>query len=164
MAAPATTSPSTPIRSNVPGTRVLHAINPVVSLILRSPLHRMLSGRVLLLTFTGHETGKTYTIPVGYTPENDALLLFTDHGWWRNFEGGGAPVTVLLQGRERIGHAEANPTPVVVVAAVERLIARYGAKDAGNRVGLALDPKAPPSHADLMVAMTGHIVVSVTFS
>ncbi len=165
MAAPATSSSSTSIRSNVPGVRVLHAINPVVSFILRSPLHTLLSGRLLLLTFTGHETGKSYTIPVGYTRENTSLLLFTDHGWWRNVEvAGGVPVTVLLQGRQRIGRAEASADPVVVVAAVERLIARYGAKDAGSRVGLALGPKAPPSHTDLMAAMAGHVMISVTLT
>ena len=41
-------------------------INSVVGSILRSPLHRLLSGKLALLTFYGHKSGRRYTTPVGY--------------------------------------------------------------------------------------------------
>src|SRR5687768_285096 len=94
------------IKSSVPrDTRVLRFINPFVSMILRSPLHKVLSSRLLLLTYTGRTTGKRFTIPVGYTPEGDTLTLFSGFGWWKNLRGG-APVVVCLQGRQRTGRAE----------------------------------------------------------
>ena len=157
------TTPSTAMKPNVPSLRVLHAVNPVVSLILRSPLHGMLSDKLLLLTFNGHLTGASYTIPVGYTPEDDgALTLFTDHAWWRNLCDGGKPVSVRLAGRQRTGRAEAIPDPAAVATVAGRLVARFGAKDAGSRIGLALDPAAPPSHADLAAALRGHVVIRLT--
>jgi hypothetical protein len=150
------TSPA-PIRSSVPSTRVLHVINPFVSLILRSPLRRMVSNR-LLLTFTGRKTGKVFTIPVGYTREDETLTRFSEYGWWKNLRGG-APVTVRLHGRRRTGRAEAIEDRAVVLAAAARLVARFGAKDAGSRIGLALDAEAPPSHEEVAAAMEGHVMI-----
>jgi hypothetical protein len=76
-----TAAPARVIESHVPGRRVLRMINPFVSVILRSPLHRLLSGQVLLLSFTGRKTWKRYTIPVGYTREGDMLTLFSSRAW-----------------------------------------------------------------------------------
>jgi hypothetical protein len=39
---------------------------PVMKALLRSPLHRLLDGTLVLLTYTGRKTGKQYTIPIGY--------------------------------------------------------------------------------------------------
>jgi deazaflavin-dependent oxidoreductase (nitroreductase family) len=158
-----TTATAAPVRSNVPSMRVLHAVNPIVSAILRSPLHGMLSGSLLLLTFTGRKTGKAYTIPVNYTRDGEKLILFTDRAWRKNLRDG-VPVTVRLQGHQRTGHAMQIEEPAVVVATVERLIARYGPKAAGRRVGLTLDPKTRPSHAQLAAAMEGHVLISLTLN
>ena len=38
----------------------------------------------------------------------------------------------------------------------------YGPKAAGRRVGLTLDPKAPPSHAQLAAAVEGHVLIALT--
>ena len=41
-----------------------HLVNPIVRLILRSPLHRLVSGSILLITYQGRKSGKTYTLRV----------------------------------------------------------------------------------------------------
>src|SRR5919201_997478 len=94
----------TRIRSSVPSVRVLHAINPFVSAILRSPLHGLLSTQLMLLTYTGRKSGKRYTIPVGYARDGETLVVFSSRSWRRNLRGG-APVEVLLQGRRYTGTA-----------------------------------------------------------
>src|SRR5215212_4309628 len=101
-----TTTTQARIRSTVPGRRVLRTINPFVSMILRSPLHRLLSSHVLLLTFTGRKTGKQFTISAGYTREGDTLTLFSSKSWYKNLRGGGSCVAMHLQGRGRTGRAE----------------------------------------------------------
>ncbi len=63
-------------------------LNPLFTLILRSPLHSPLSKRLLLLTFTGRRSGKQYTTPVGYAQVDDMLLLGTQSGWSKNLHGG----------------------------------------------------------------------------
>src|SRR5215203_5825853 len=143
---PVTTTTTTParIRSIVPGRRVLRTINPFVAMILRSPLHRPLSSHVLLLIFTGRKTGKRFTIPVGYTREGDTFTLFSSKPWYKNLRGGGR-VAIHLQGRRRTGRAEVIEDRAVVLEATERLVANYGLKEAGRRIGLALDISPTPT-------------------
>src|SRR5688572_17870366 len=82
------TTTTTPAPSRVPSMRVLRSINPFVAAILRSPLHGLLSRRVLLLTFIGRTTGKVFTIPVGYMRERDTFTIVCSHAWWKNLRGG----------------------------------------------------------------------------
>jgi hypothetical protein len=153
-----TTTTQARIRSTVPGRRVLRTINPFVSMILRSPLHRLLSSHVLLLTFTGRKAGKRFTIPVGYTREGDTLTLFSFKSWYKNLRGGGR-IAMHLQGRRRTGRAEVIEDRAVVLEATERLVANYGLKEAGRRIGLALDTSPPPTTDELAAAMEGRVVI-----
>lgn len=41
-------------------------VNPLVRTLLRSPLHFLLSRRLLLLQITGRRTGRVFEILVGY--------------------------------------------------------------------------------------------------
>jgi hypothetical protein len=97
-----------------------NAINPVVRRILRSPAHPLLRN-LMLVTITGRTSGQEFTIPVGYRREGDRLTVPVGAApakrWWRNLRGG-APVKVLLAGRERPAYAEAmcdEATGVTVV-------------------------------------------------
>ena len=103
-------------------------LNPVVRALLRSPLHRVLSGRLALITVTGRRSGRRFTIPVGYRREDGhvriAVGLPQRKRWWRNLRGGAA-VTVRLAGTEHGGWAEA-----------------HGDERSGVTVDVALDP--PP--------------------
>jgi hypothetical protein len=86
--------------------------NPAVRLLLRSPLHGLASRQLALITVTGRRSGRTYTIPVGY--RRDGAVVNIPVGWperklwWRNLRGEGAPVRVLMGGREYAGHAVAR--------------------------------------------------------
>ena len=155
-----TAAPARTIESSVPSTRVLRTINPFVSTILRSPLHRVLSGSVLLLTFTGRKTGKRFTIPVGYTPEGDTLTLFSSRSWYKNLRGG-SPVVVYLKGRGRTGLAEVIKDREAELETAERLIAKYGLKGAGRRIGLALDISPPPTKEELAAALDGYAAIRI---
>ena len=61
-------------------------INPVVRLILRSPLHGLMSRNTLLLEFTGRKSGKLYTMPVSYHMVSSQVRCLTGKSnvWWRN--------------------------------------------------------------------------------
>lgn len=72
--------------------------NDFMSWVLRSPFHGVLSDGMMLITITGCKTGKRYTFPVGYYPENGDLWVITsrDRTWWKNLQGG-ADVSLLLK-------------------------------------------------------------------
>jgi deazaflavin-dependent oxidoreductase (nitroreductase family) len=65
----------------------------------------MVSKTILLITFTGCKSGKTYTTPVSYSQYDDQVYIFTHADWWKNLRGS-APVTLRIQGRELQGLAE----------------------------------------------------------
>jgi deazaflavin-dependent oxidoreductase (nitroreductase family) len=137
-------------------------VNPLVSAILRSPFHRILSKSVLLLMVMGRRSGRHYTTPVGYVREGDAVTVFsTGHRWCNNLRGGAA-VAILLDGRERIGSAELIEDPARVLDEVQRHLARYGARDGGRQIGLALDDQNPPMPEHLAAALVGHVVIHIS--
>ncbi|WP_435358660.1 nitroreductase/quinone reductase family protein [Haloarchaeobius sp. DFWS5] len=77
--------------------------NPVFGALLRSPLHRLASTRLILLSYAGRRSGKQYTIPVVYTRVDGALVVVTPRSesvWWRNFRES-HPCSVWYRGEER---------------------------------------------------------------
>jgi deazaflavin-dependent oxidoreductase (nitroreductase family) len=80
-------------------------VNQAMKLVLRSPVHGMVSKSLLLITFTGRKSGKTYTTPVSYSQYGDRVYIFTHAGWWKNLRII-APVTLHIRGRDLRGLAE----------------------------------------------------------
>ena len=90
--------------------------NPIMSAVLRSPMHALL-GDTMLLTVIGRKSGKPYTTPVGYYAECDALWIMSsrERTWWRNVCGG-ACVSMHLHGRDVEGFAEVVTDEAAVAA------------------------------------------------
>jgi deazaflavin-dependent oxidoreductase (nitroreductase family) len=83
-------------------------LNPLIVGILRSPLHGLLSGGLMLLTVTGRRSGRRYTFPVGYQRHGDEIIVMVSEArrksWWRNFAESG-PVELRVRGRSLSGEA-----------------------------------------------------------
>jgi hypothetical protein len=62
-------------------------INPVVRVILKSPIHFIISHQVLLFRVIGRKSKKIYEIPASYAHINDAIVCVTlrENLWWKNF-------------------------------------------------------------------------------
>ncbi len=80
-------------------------LNKSMKFVLQSPLHGIISKNLLLITFTGRKSGKTYTTPVSYTRHNGQVHIFSHANWWKNLRGG-APVTLRLRGQDVQGTAD----------------------------------------------------------
>jgi deazaflavin-dependent oxidoreductase (nitroreductase family) len=93
-----------------------------MKLILRSPLHGLVSKSILLITFTGRKSGKTYTTPVSYSQHNGQVYVFSHANWWKNLLGG-EPVTLRIRGRQVQGLPEpvAEDKGAIADALVEHL-------------------------------------------
>lgn len=76
-------------------------INPTMRLLLRSPLHFLVSSSLMLISFTGRRSGRRYTTPVRYVRAGEIIRCFTtrDTQWWRNLKGG-ADVSLRVRGRD----------------------------------------------------------------
>ena len=97
-------------------------VTSAMKFILRSPVHGVVSKSVLLITFTGRKSGKTYTTPVSYSQTGQQVTIFTHAGWWKNLRSG-APVSLRIRGRELQGQAQpvAEDKQAVAAGLVEHL-------------------------------------------
>src|SRR5258708_6460808 len=98
--------------------------NAVPLLVLHSPLHRLLSGNVMLLTFTGRVSGRVYTVPVVYSREGEAFLVTTDSRWWKNLRDD-ARIRVRVGSRRFVGVAAIDTEPEAVAGALRTLCAEH---------------------------------------
>ncbi len=128
-----------------PPERLLRVANPLLARLLRSSLHPVVSGSLLLLTVTGRRTGTEYTFPVGYERRGDRLFVTTHHtNWWRNVRED-ATVEVVLRGERRRGRARVVTDPDEVAGYLADAIDRHGRRYA-TRLGVRLTDEGLPTH------------------
>jgi hypothetical protein len=126
---------------------------------LRSPLHRLLSGRLALLTFYGRKSGRRYTIPVGYTQTDKTLLVDAESAWWKNLRGG-VRVGIRLRGEERIGTSEVITDEVGMAETYGTLLAL--APGFRRALGISLAPDGRPRPEDVArIRRKGHAVIRI---
>lgn len=117
-------------------------VNPFVRRILRSPLHDLLGGGIVLVRVRGRRTGKIRTVPANGVPDGAGIVLTSlkRRAWWRNLEGGAA-VAVTIAGTERQGWGEVvDAGPEQLSEAVARAYERAGHPIAPERArALAAD-------------------------
>jgi hypothetical protein len=142
-----------------------HLINPLVRLILKSRLHRMMSAAVLLLIYRGRKSGKEYQLPVQYV--QDGKLIYILPGapekktWWRNLSGGTA-VQLVLRGKTLAGQAGLQRGKADEVAMTDALgiyFRRFPAAAKLHQVNAAPDGSYAPE--DLRLAAQSVILVRV---
>jgi hypothetical protein len=127
--------------------------------ILRSPLHRMASRSVMLITFTGRKSGRTYTTPISYDREGDLVTAFTGARWWRNLEGG-APVTLFIKRQELQGWVLPVAEDKQAVADGLQAFLRRVRTDA-RFYGVKYDADGEPNRDDVQGAAQRVVMLSV---
>lgn len=64
--------------------------NSIVGAVLRSRLHRLLSGSTALLAYDGRRSGRRIVLPTQYARHGDDVVILVGRPetkrWWRNFE------------------------------------------------------------------------------
>jgi deazaflavin-dependent oxidoreductase (nitroreductase family) len=137
-------------------------VNPLVRWLLRSPLHSMLSGSLMLITVHGRKSGKSYTLPVQYAQTPEAIYVIpgdAEHKtWWRNLRGG-APVTVLLRGKELSAQAEIMPSAETAIA-LQPYLQRFPA--AARMRNIRRMPDGTFNRADLQAVAPQVVMVRIT--
>lgn len=134
-------------------------VNQAMKLALRSPVHGMVSKTILLITFTGCKSGKTYTTPVSYSQDGDQVTVFSHADWWKNLCGG-APVTLRIRGQELQGWAEPVADDKQAIAAGLTTHLRKVPVDA-KYYGVTLDEHGTPKADDVNRAVQTVVMIRI---
>jgi deazaflavin-dependent oxidoreductase (nitroreductase family) len=97
--------------------------NTLIRFILRSPLHPWMSASTMLVTWTGHKSGNTYSTPVNYQRQGEQLVTTSTRKrtWWRSLRSGNA-VTLLLQGKSKQATARVLENDEAVTPALQTFL------------------------------------------
>jgi hypothetical protein len=133
--------------------------NDFVKLLLRSPLHGMISSSVLLVTVTGRKSGRPISIPVEYYEIGHELWVTSrrERRWWRNLAGG-ARVLARLRGHEATAHAESILDEGAVAAKLKYLFLRYPAR--ARALGIRAE-QGRPDPGDLRLLAQDRVAVII---
>ena len=134
---------------NVALSRVLQKAartgNPLVKRVLAGRAHPLMSRRLVLVSYTGRRTGRTYSTAVSYVRDGDVLLIPGGGRWWRNL--GAGPVGVRLHGSAM----SATPEVITELQAMSDLLSRMMAANPAFSVftGIGQEPGGGPNPEDL---------------
>jgi hypothetical protein len=112
-------------------------LNPLMKLILHSPLHGRISSRVMVLSFTGRKSGKHYSTPVAYVRDGDTVIVVTYSSWRNNFKQP-TPVEMYIRGKSMPGTGIFVDDPARIKPLLRTLMAASG-KEMMQRMGLWVD-------------------------
>ncbi len=137
-------------------------LNKLIILLLRSPLHGILSKNTLLLTITGRKSGKQYVIPVSYAQTDEQTLLCSTlrrRGWWKNLRGG-ADITVRLRGRERPARVTVTYDDEAAIAVGHTIFLTQVPRDARFH-GARLDDEKRPYPEDIARIAQERVLIEI---
>lgn len=132
--------------------------NPIMRWLIRSPLHFFVSKNMMLMTYTGRKSGKTYTTPMNYLTIGDYLYTISsrERVWWRNLRAG-APVTLRLRGKDVPAQAEAIEDPDQVASSLQQFL--NAAPEYARYLNVQIDSNGSPNPEELARLANERIMV-----
>jgi deazaflavin-dependent oxidoreductase (nitroreductase family) len=121
---------------------LMGAANVPMRVLLGLPFPTPLSGRLMLVSYTGRKTGKVYRQPLSYVRDGDTLLTPGGGNWKWNLRGG-QPVRIRLRGRDVVARPELVEDP----AEIERLLGVMMAANPSVSTFVGI-PKGPDGRLD----------------
>ena len=136
-------------------------LNPVMKTILKSPVHKVVSEGILIITFTGIKSGKEYSTPISYFMENDTVYCFTHAQWWRNLAQG-AEVKVRLKGQDTVGFAEVEAEDMAQKTSAMRKMIIAKPQEAGF-YNVTFDSDGEPVEAEVIKAAEEAVLIRISY-
>ena len=153
------------VRRPAPPPALVKMGNPLVRMILGSPLHGLLDGHFLVLHVDGRKTGRRYHIPVSFVDMDmeGELVIVTAADWRVNLRGG-AEIEITSHGRVHPVRALLEEDPAVVAVTYQAVIDRIGWKKAQRQLRISYPGGRVPTATELKEAAAsyGWSVITLT--
>ena len=137
-------------------------LNPMMITLLKSPLHKWVSGGIMIITFKGIKSGKEYATPISYFREDGKVYGFTHAKWWRNLAKG-AEVCIRLQGQDYTGYAQVESKDVAQKVDALRKMMLAKPQEAGF-YNVAFEPDGEPNEEDLVKAAEEAVLIRISMN
>ncbi len=154
---------TTAVGRSIPPQRLINLMNPLVRIVLQSPLHGALDSALLVLHLTGRKSGRRYDIPVSYVDFAGRLIVVTQHKWRVNVRGG-IDLEVTHHGRREMMHCDLDEEPASVAKTLHEVIDRIGWKAAQRQFGLKIPGGRTPSSVELEATVREFNLASLTLA
>ena len=135
-------------------------LNPVMETILKSPVHKVVSDGILIITFMGIKSGKEYSTPISYVMENGTVYCFTHAQWWRNLAQG-AEVKVRLKGQDTAGFAQVEAEDIDQKTSAMRKMVIAKPQEAGF-YNVTFDSDGEPMEAEVIKAAEEAVLIRIS--
>ena len=134
--------------------------NPIITWLLRSPIHPLVSKGTMLVTVTGSRSGEPITTPTNYLRDDNSLWVISwrERSWWRNLRGGAA-VQVLLAGESLAGQGQVIEEEGEVALSLCEYICK--ALHMARYFNVKVDKKGQPNAEDCAKAAEKMIMVRI---
>ena len=136
--------------------------NPIVKALLRSPLHKIASGSLTLLHFTGRKSSRRFVTPLSYVRKQDTVWLLSAHStrWWMNLRGSDAVVALEIARTTYTGKARLWETDSTELR--DRVRSYLSALPRDAKVyGIKLDNNKIPDESSLIKAAPQLVFVEI---
>ena len=146
------TEQSYAIDAGHPPSLLLRFINPMLGFLLRTPLAGPARKQLMVLTFTGRKTGRSFSLPVSAHVIDGQLYALTGAPWKQNFHDG-ATARVVYDGRTTTMRGELLRDRAVVSELFLRCAESYGVQRAQRMIGLKFRDQRIPTREEFAEAV-----------
>lgn len=146
-----------------PPVSLLHAANPTVRFLLRTPLAGVLGKQVMVVNVTGRRAGRRYSIPLSAHRIDGDLYALSSAPWKHNFRDG-ATCEVLLGGETTRMRGDLIEDRTVVADLSRRCAESYGVRRAQPLMGLKFRGGQLPTVEEFADAVDRHHYAAVRFT
>lgn len=137
-------------------------INPMMTIMLRSPLHGLMSSSLMLVRFRGRRSGREFVTPVRYLRAGDEVHCFTARHtkWWPNMRPE-ASVQLTIAGQESTYRMRAILDDTArVKPALEAMLRAFPQDAPYFDMSPIRDGRIPPAELDRATAATVLLVAT----
>jgi hypothetical protein len=133
-----------PITMSHPPQAFFRLVNPVLSLLLRTPFAGAARHQFMVVDFTGHKSGRPYSLVLSAHLIDGILYALTGATWKANFRGG-VPAQVLHDGKTSAMRGELITDTADVARLYARCAQSYGVKRAERLMGVGFRDHQMPT-------------------